>query len=372
MTKAQLFAAVGDIGDDLVARAADTARLADMYAKRKKSRRRTAAIIAACLLVAFVGAIYVQIDLNYFVASCGGSPGTLVNGIYYYRDINSGLYAYDPATGKFDLLISELFNSFDFVNINTYGIYYVGANDHDIKLRIHETGKTVTLYRETSDDYSHTSIEALDENTVTCILHSGDARYRTVLVLDALTGEILDTPIDHLPYDEGDMSIPYPVGDRNIARYTHQLGSSYLTEDGEPLLIDGEPVYHGTPYGSDYAGESLIARYNKNGTHYLLLRPSGENLLLPPDFEVYGGTNDYLFGRLPSPISIHNRPLHAYEIATGRFFALIPSYDMQEIITDGTHLYTAAPWASHTDVYRLDYTPDGTLTGATRIDTIGD
>ncbi len=368
MTKTQLFAAVGGIGDDLVTRPTVPAA----PARPRKSRRplAIAASVAACLLLTLAAVIYVQIDLNYFVASCAGTPGTIVDGLYYFKDVNSGIYVYDPATGKSELVISELFHDLDGARINSYGVYYRTADRRNLTVRVHATGETKTLYK-SSSGWTHTSISELYEDTVLFTLHNKEQSTRHVLLLDAQTGEVLDSS------GAIAFSVPYPVGDRNIAKQ-NESGSSlrYLTEDGEPILVDDYKLNVGDVYSHNlYAGDSLIAYYwrGDGSRQFVLLRPSGENLKIEHDFEVVAGTNDYLFGHLPTGLTTHTAsPLYAYSIATGETFILISDYQMQELTTDGTYLYATAPWSSHTDVYRLDYAEGGTLTGVTLIDTIGE
>ncbi len=383
MNKYRLFAAVGDIDDAFITRAADDTRLKTEFAARKKRRRRVAALVAACLAVAFVGAVYVQIDLNYFVASCGSSLGTLVDGVYYYRDINAGFYAFDPATGESELLISELFHDLDSARINDYGIYYRTGGRRNLVVRVHETGETKTLYKASPSEWTHTNIYELYEDKVIFTLYNKELEHRTVLVLDARTGEVLETLQNLQSYQDRSLTVPYPVGSRNIAwQHDMEISDHYLVENGRPILVNGHKLSLGGEYTlNTYAGESLIAHFYRMpgdeidlpNLNYVLIRPNGENILIPNGFAVVGGTDDYLFGHLPNALTTHtSRPLYAYRIETGETFALIPDYEMQALTTDGTYLYATAPWSSHTDVYRLDYQADGTLSGVTLVDTIGE
>lgn len=385
MTKAQLLAAVGGIGDDLVTRctpegltpATDDTRVLTPRTNRQKTRRRITAAVAACLLVAFLSAIYVQIDLNYFTAACGGSPGTIAAGRYYYYNRNAGYFAYDPATGESELLVSKLFRDLEGGRVNEYGFYYTALDSHHLKVRVHETGETVTLYEADFDAWTHTGITELYEETLLYTLYNKDRRYRTILLLDAVNGEVLETVADRLPYGVENYTIPYPVGDRNIGKTTvlDKTTLRHITEDGEPLLLDGQYLGIGDAMGNNlYAGDSLIAGYWKNGTstggqQFALIRPDGRDILIDPAFEVFGGTNDYLFGRLYGD---ERSALWMYDITTGQTAILIEHYTMQEITTDGTYLFATAPWSHTTEVYRLDYAEGGTLLGVTLIDTIGD
>ncbi len=383
MTRMQLFSAVGDMGEDLISRATDdryagtpdAARAHGSRPSSKRTRRRVAVAVAACLLVAFVGAIYVQVDLNYFAASCGASLGTIEDGVYYYRDINAGFYAYDPATGRTQRLVGELFHNLDGIRVNGYGSYYTASGRLHLKMRLHETGETVTLYTASADEYTHTGVTEIYEDTLLFSLYNKHEYYRTILLLDARTGEVLETLCDREPYRQVQFTTPYPVGERHIG-YAYVEGyGSYVTEDGEPLLIDGQQVVIGTRYGTHtYAGDSLVVNYtldNPYGHQYILLRPNGENVKVQNRFEVIAGTNEYLFG-FPNESQDAQDTLCAYRIDTGETVVLIENYRMQEVATDGTYLFATAPWSHHTDVYRLVYTADGTLTGVTLVDIIGD
>ncbi len=387
MTKTQLFTAVGGIGDDLVTRATtpasapatDAARPHAPRASRHKTRRRITAAVAACLLVAIIGAIYVQIDLNYFVAACGGAPGTIANGRYYYYDLNAGYFVYDPATGESEMLVSELFHDLERGAVNEYGFYYTAMGSRQLKCRVHETGETVTLYEAPRDEWTHTVITELYEDAILYTLYNKDLRVRTLLLLDARSGKVLETIADRMPYGVEDYTIPYPVGDRHIGRTTDldRTNLRHITEDGEPIRLNGHYLAVGDAVGHNkYAGDSLIASYMKDGTstggqQFALIRPNGNDILIDPSFDVFGGTNDYLFGHLTTDKAPYDT-VYSYHIATGETAVLIADYQMQEITTDGTYLYASAPWGRATEVYRLDYAADGTLIGAMLIDSIGD
>ncbi len=371
----QLYAAMGGIGDDLVSRAKSPTRERTLRIRRK--RRIAIASVAACLLLTFASVIWVQIDLNRFAASCGGNPGTIVDGTYYFYDLNSGFYAYDPETRETTLVVSELFHDLEGVHVNSYGTYYTTSGRRNLVVRVHETGETVTLYRAESE-YTHTRIVEIYEDAVLFSLYNKDLLYHSTLLLDARTGEVLETILDHADNDRAVYTFPYPVGDREIGYCSNSSVSlRHLIENGEPILIDGHMISLGGEYGHNkYAGESLIAQYrvdlpdgSTSPIRYALIRPNGENLLIPNGFIVMGGTNDYLFGR---PLDADLRTLWSYCIETGEVTLLIPEYTQQEITTDGTLLYATAPWSSHTEVYRLTYDGNGHLTGLTLIDNLGD
>ncbi len=373
MNQMQLFASVGEIGDDLISRARP---VASPPRSRRRRRRIAVAALAASLLLTFAVGLWVQIDQNRFVASCGGSPGTLVNGVYYFYDLNSGFYAYTPG-GEVTRLVSEMLHDLEGICVNDYGTYYTTAGRRHLVVRVHETGETVTLYRADRSDYTHTRIHELYEDTVLYMLYNKDLAYRTLLLLDARTGEVMETLLEKQPYDAYRADIPYPVGERNIAlRNDPTTPLRHLVEDGKPILWEGFELTIGDLYGNNlYAGGSLIGgfyRDDKDGSrtrHYVLLRPDGENVLVRDAFEVIGGTDDYLFGR---PRGEDSHTLWSYCIATGETALLISDYRKQEIVTDGIHLYATAPWSSQADVYRLDYSPDGTLRGLILTDIIGE
>ncbi len=374
MNKHQLFAAVGGVGDDLVSRNHPVERA--RVSRPRRARRAALLALAACLILTFASLIWVQIDRNRFVASCGGSPGTISNGTYYFYDINSGFYAYTPG-GEPTCLVSEMFHDLEGIRVNSYGTYYTTAGRRNLVVRIHETGETVTLYRADRSDYTHTRISEIYEDTILFMLYNKDLEYRTLLCLDARTGELLETLLERQPYDAYRADIPYPVGDRNIALRNDPANPlRHLVEDGEPILWEDHFLTIGDVYGNNhYAGKSLITGFyldHENGDrtrNYVLLRPDGENILVQDAFEVVGGTDDYLFGR---PRGAEFRTLWSYCIATGEVALLIEDYRKQEIVTDGIHLYATAPWSSQADVYRLDYSENGVLLGLTLMDTIGE
>ncbi len=376
----QLYAAVGGIGDDLITRARDDDRLRRMN-QRRRTRRAVRAVwisVAACLLLTFIGGLWVQIDMNRFMASCGGRSGTLVHGTYYFYDPNSGFYAYTPG-GEPIRLVSELFHDLEGVRVNGYGVYYTEKSRRNLVVRVHETGKTVTLYRADSDEYTHTAIHEIYEESILFMLYNKELSYRTLLLIDGRTGEVLETLFEKQPYDAYCADIPYPVGERRVALRSdpaHPL--RHLVENGEPILADGHYLFIGDEYNHNrYAGDSLIAGFYRDrdddptlsNRSFVLIRPNGENILIPNGFSVIGGTDDYLFGR---PADADLRTLWSYHIETGAVTLLIPEYTMQEITTDGVHLYATAPWSAHADVYRLNYAEDGTLTGLSLIDIVGE
>ncbi len=376
MNKQQLFAAVGAIGDDLVSRNQSADRPNTHRRRARRGFRIAVASVAACLALTFAALIWIQVDNNRFVASCGGSPGTVVDGTYYFYDLNSGFYAYTPG-GEPIRLVSELFHDLEGIRVNGYGTYYTVSGRRDLVVRIHDTGETVTLYRSDRGDYTHTRIHEIYEDTVLFMLYNKDLEYRTLLRLDARTGEVLETLFEKQPYNAYRADIPYPVGERDIALRNDPANPlRHLVEDGEPILWEEHFLTIGDVYGHNhYAGGSLIAgfsRTNEDGSstkNFVLLRPDGESILVQDAFEVVGGTDDYLFGR---PHGADLRTLWSYCIATGEVTLLIEDYRKQEITTDGIHLYATAPWSGQADVYRLDHTEQGTLRALTLIDTIGE
>ncbi len=381
MTRLAFAQSLGGIGDDLITRVQDTDRLTAYRKATVKTRRRRRGILAASLALVLVCSILVQIDLNYFVASCGGSSGTIEEGIYYYRDINRGLYAYDPATGESDLVLGELFRDLDDVHVSPYGIYYTSRNGLTLKFRDRKTGKTRTLYTASSKDWTHARIESVSLSSIIYRLYNKEERHSTTLSLCPLTGSVQETLADRIPYD-AEWYHFISLGERRLTWVHTKSGEglpdsgitvgSYLAEEGEPLLIDGH--YCSPAFGEDgsYIGINLLVSYRIDGhtNSYALLTPGGETILVEENFQVFAGAGDYLYG-FPADDTLRNT-LYAYRISTGETAPLIPGFKMYSVVTDGIYMYAYGPWSRTQDVYRLDYDPTGRLVGVTSVGTVGE
>lgn len=367
MNREQLFAAIGETDEALLA---ETER----KPRQKRWMRRLAA--AACVVLLLTGSIQILVRMEYLTAGCSAWPGEIVDGVYYYRVPHRGYVRYTPEEGS-QLLVHTLFE--DGCLVNEYGVYFTLGRG--VYVRIHETGKFQRLYRVSPFECSHIGLSLLGDGTLDLTVYNKWEEWRYDLQLDGKTGEVLSTLMEKTSYDT-DYVQPwrqhFRIGGQEISvvllpdELTQRIEREYgltlgtlcdLQRDGVSLLPEGA-------YISEYVGEVLgdyllvsdffypreLAQEVQDGLHALVVTPEDEAVEVPYQ-TYYAAAEGYLYyvdydyaERAEAESDIRDYAICCYELASGESWALTPEQDgysdnFYAFASDGTLLYTSAPWA---------------------------
>lgn len=365
MNREQLFAAIGETDEALLAESE----------RRRHSRRAKRLTAAACILLLLVGGVQTLVRLEFLAAGCSAWPGDIVDGVYYYRVAHKGYYRYTPEEGS-QLLVHTLFE--DGCLVNDYGVYFTLGRS--VFVREHETGQLRRLYRVSPLECSHIGISLMSDGTLDLTVYNKWQEWRYDLQLDGKTGAVLSTLMEKTDYGTDFVQpwrqhfrvggqeiavtlLPEEVTERVEREYGLTLGTLCdLQRDGISLLPEG--AYIGE-YSGDMLGEYLLVDYfypqelaqaYQDEQRVLLVTPEGETVDLP-DHSYSGASEGYLYyvdyEAAEQAEAESGRPAYAiccYELTSGESWALAPEQegyadDLYAFASDGTLLYTSAPWA---------------------------
>lgn len=365
MNREQLFAAIGET---------DGALLAETECRQpRRWTRRLAA--AACILLLLAGGVQTLVRLEFLTAGCSAWPGDIVDGVYYYRVAHKGYYRYTPEEGS-QLLIHTFFE--DGCLVNEYGVYF--SLGRSVFVREHESGHIRRLYGVSPSDCSHIGISLMSDGTLDLTVYNKWEEWRCDLQLDGRTGEVLSTLMEKTDYGTDFVQpwrqhfqvggqeisvvlLPEELTERAEQEYDIRLGTLCdLQRDGVSLLPEGAYIseYSGDMLGdyllTDYFYPEELAQEYQDERHALLVTPEGETAELPchsysAASEGYLYYVDYEAAEQTEAES--GKPAYAiccYELASGESWVLTPEQegyadDFYAFASDGTLLYTSAPWA---------------------------
>ena len=197
-----------------------------------------------------------------------------------------------------------------------------------------------------------------------------DNSTRYELLLDGITGELIETVMEPTSYD--DFGLPYSESHKIIGnREVELLAASedavlcVLTENGVNLLADGMLVYKYEEHWGDALWFRVWQEDLVDGeTKYIILYPDEETKIVTLPTQYYcGGTTEYLF------TTSENSEVMCVEVATGESWILemdAPG-DFHDLATDGNYLYTMAPWAEEQTCWRLEYNDERRPIGITLV-----
>ncbi|MDR2572218.1 MAG: hypothetical protein LBD23_18235, partial [Oscillospiraceae bacterium] len=165
MNTENISVALGYIDDDII-------EAADIIRNRKKPgiqwKRWTA--MAACLCLVISASVVFFQGFPILGAKCGGNPGILVDGSYYYTT-DFAFYRFIPESEKREHLMSRFFVSNNGGwKVDKYGIYYVRGNS--LYVREHETNASRKLFTADTEiwirylDNEHITIWLRDKNNL--------------------------------------------------------------------------------------------------------------------------------------------------------------------------------------------------------------
>ena len=345
MKSDDLLDAIGEAKDQYILDARST--------QNKKTVWMKSLAVAACICLALSGAINMLVRFDFsFGGNCGANPGTIVDGVYYYFEPHKGVMRYVP-DGESELVLSTFWLSE--WDVNEYGIYY--WRGLSLYVRDHETGTRRKLHSASRLECTHIRFELRDDGNVLFIGYNKNTEVRYELLLDGITGEIIDTVMDPVSYDDfifayseshqvvGNREILFvPLGDK---RYDSRAD---VMENGVRLLPEGMSASVNTRHWADALWIRLYAENNSDNTEtYLVLYPDGENRTVTIPAESYcGGAGNYLF--YPSYTDEYETEwgmVCCTDVTTGETWELdVDTYtdDLYSPITDGKYLYSTAPW----------------------------
>lgn len=355
---------------DIIGDAADEHIRDAKAAKRKTNRWVRWVAAAACFCLVVVGAWNTldRLDYSFFEAGCGAWPGEIVNGDYYYYVQHKGVMRYTPEGESEHLLHTYWFEEWD---VNEYGIYYWW--DMSVYVRDHETGTRTKLYTASRQDCTHIRFVLTGDGNVIVTHYNKDKESAYELLLDGCTGEVLETVMEPISYDEAKYvyysHTHHIVGDRYIVLepVDEQKNQFIVTENGENILPDGVLVEK----WPEHFGGALWLAVRSDGSYdpgeiarYAVIYPDGRTEIVTlPNHSYYGGTTEYLF--TPE----NNSEVLCVEVATGESWLLKADTeaDFHDLATDGVYLYTTAPWDHVQTCWKLVYDNSGKPTGLTLI-----
>ncbi len=366
MNREQLFAAIGETDEVLLAET-----------ERRRPRRWARHLAAAaCILLLLVGGVQALVRLEFLTAGCSAWPGDIVDGVYYYRVDHKGYYRYTPEEGS-QLLVHTFFE--DGCLVNEYGVYF--RLGRSVYVREHESGRIRRLYGVSPFECSHIGISLMSDGTLDLTVYNKWEEWRYDLQLDGRTGEVLATLMEktyfgtdyvqpwrqHFLVGGQEISVvllPEELTERTEQEYGIRLGTLCdLQRDGISLLPEGAYI---SEYSSDMLGDYLLvsdyfypaelAQEYQDEPHVLLVTPEGGTMELP--YHSYAAASEgYLYyvdyeaaAQTEMESGRSDYAICCYELSSGESWALTPEQegytdDFYAIASDGTLLYTSAPWA---------------------------
>ena len=362
MKNEKMLHAIGQIDDELIYGAVN-----DVQTKQtKKHSWRKWVAAAACFCIVAVGAWNTldRLDYNFFEAACGAWPGEFVNGDYYYYVQHKGVMKYTPEGESEHLLHTYWFEEWD---VNEYGIYYWW--DMSVYVRDHETGTRTKLYTADRKDCTHIRFVLTGDGNVIVTHYNKDDEFAYELLIDGVTGELLDTVMEPISYDEAKYTYyshtHYVICNRQIELVPVDEHKTFclLTEDGQNLLPEGSLV---TKNAMSVGGALWFSVREEIGPkpaeydRFAIVHPDGRTEVVTlPNYSYYGGTTEYLF----TPED--NSKVLCVDVTTGDSWVLETDAegDFHDLATDGVYLFTTAPWDHVQTCWKLVYDESGRPTG---------
>ena len=356
---------------------------------QRPKRWKNVLAAAACVCLVLGSTLGVLIKLGYFSAGCGGWPGTIVNGVYYYQRPHSGAWCYTPG-GSSKKLVSSLFMDGWLVNEN--GLYYDSGRSLYRKDLV--TGKVQRLYTASWWECSHIGFSLEEDGSVVLTVYDKYKERLQQLLLDGMTGTVLRELsgwIDYsgVAYGESNGYQMYEYCYYTSGEDTYEL--VYTTDlNGDPsadLQLDGVSVLPQgwylvfRPVLEDMNGNLLAELYTGRKSDYwqnhriLLIRADGSRVLLDEyhNYEACTPDGRYLFYQGTTTDAqgntVQTDVLHCMDAETGQSWPLpmdasTPQYSLT---ADGTHVYTSAPWADEQACWRIVYDEAGRPSALTLI-----
>lgn len=342
--------AIGAINDEAV-------QDARAYRRTRYSKAIKWVALAACFCLVMAGMLDTlnRFDYSFDGGNCAATPGTIVEGVYYYYVPHSGVWSYEPNGVSQKDLSTYWFEEWA---VNDYGIYY--QQGRSVYVRDHETGERRKLYSASQPGCTHIRFELSRDGNIIFVGMNKDDRTCYELLLDGTTGELIETLMEPTSYDVLSYSESHKkIGNREIelSAASEDAVLCELTENGVNLLANGMLVYK---YEEHWGNALWFKVWQENRvddeTKYVILHPDGETeiVTLPTQY-YYGGTAEYLF------TTIENCEVLCVEVATGESWILemdTPG-DFHDLATDGNYLYTMAPWAEGQTCWKLEYNDEG-------------
>ncbi len=292
VNREELYRAIGELDEALLERS-------ERASSGKKGLRRLL-LAVACMGLLIMGVRETIDRLDLFRMGCSTIAGTLVDGVYYYREGHNGLWQYTPEDGS-RKIIREW--DMDGWQVNTYGVYY--SQGRSLYVREHESGKKRCLFKTGFWESSFINFSLQEDGNVVVSVHNTRKKTIYQVLLDGVTGAVLEQVTDVLPYPgyEGLLysEAHFQVGDRQITLVPMEgKNDCDVMENGVSLLKEGESVNY---WMGTYYGDNLFLRFrdeeNPMFVHYLVLRPDGNDSELVSIGGIpLTGTNDYLFSSL--------------------------------------------------------------------------
>ena len=292
VNREELYRAIGELDEALLERS-------EKASSGKKGLRRLL-LAVACMGLLIMGVRETIDRFDLFRMGCSTTAGTLVDGVYYYRESHNGLWQYTPEEGS-RKIVSEW--DMDGWQVNTYGVYY--SQGRGLYVREHESGKKRCLFKAGFWESSFINFSLQEDGNVVVSVHNTRKNTIYQVLLDGVTGLVLEQVTDILPYPSYEVLLysesHFQVGDRQITLVPLEgRNNCDVLENGVSLLKEGERVnfWMGT-----YYGDNLFLRFrdeeNPMFIHYLVLRPDGnDSELISIGGIPLAGTNDYLFNSL--------------------------------------------------------------------------
>lgn len=350
MSGLRLLKAFNDIDGVLVERAAP--------GKNKRPRWVRALATAACLALVIGSAGTVIDRLGLFRAGCSAWPGDFIDGRYYFRGGYGALYCWDGQTTE--KVLGALAS--DGKLVNEYGVYF--TRGRRLYVKPHDTGQTEKLYTASLSDRSHIGFDLYGEDVVVRIYNKRKEHASEVLV-DGLTGQVLATVTDHIPYSElydnlawGDTHVK--VGERELVMVPLEDENRFdLTEQGASILPEGASAVYAYYYRKyDQVWFDLVMEDGKAA--WLAVRSDYGDRMIAEDGN-WSAAGDFAYRVGDSDGDTLDDAVWCLDTRTGEQWRLETDTQMEfyEITTDGVHLASCVPWDDYQAMWRIEYDDRG-------------
>lgn len=336
--------------------------------------------IAACLCLLLAGAVHTLQRFDYFLfrAGCSALPGTVADGVYYYNVRHDGVYAYRPG-GESEKLLSTFWE--EGWQVNGYGLYYYRGKS--LYVRPHETGKCQKLHTEKGS--THIRFQLKPDGNIILTAYNKHKELIWQQLLDAKTGDILETVMEPTPYNvyyksgtysdlncwAGDRSLLLSYREEDPGPESSARSGFRLFENGKDILPEDVYVYKGSAHNT---GDTLIIfgyrteeeSENEDRKLLIVLRPDGNDSIFTVQNQYYHyGADSFLFYSDMGEVWCLSLEDGSYwELDAAQESAV----DFYDISTDGQYVYACAPWNHIQECWKVEYDADGKPAGLSLVD----
>lgn len=359
--KNKIIDSIGKIDDDMI-ESVDALRQSKN--KRSKTKWIKWVAIAACFCLVAVGSINTLQRFDYLKGDgCSATPGTIVDGSYYYKVDHSGVWKY--ADGVNEKVLNTYWEDSGWL-VNESGLYYsCDKNVYRMDLDTLERNKIFS-----TSEGTHIGFDLTQDGNVIVTVYDKNARYKYQVLVNGKDGGVIEQLTDKISYDSNTplfTKLHYQVGERKIELV--QAGGDertphYMpTENGVSLLPEGRWVSN---YGYEHV-DGVISfdvyqegRETQEESEMLIAFADGKTIL-EPRYNNYSGAIGhillYVDFNSTENFGSNGNGIWCYDTDSGEKWQLKIDSECEfySFTNDNQMLYSCVPWSEEQTAWEIIY-----------------